>query len=176
MITDWKSEIAVAYRVQQYLEECDHNKIFEYHLPRVKATEDSLCAVEAILGHSLDARYRQFLSYADGWPDFYQTVDLFGTKELRGNGAMNLALDIITSTDEVVWSDLGLQATGILPIAVAKHDRDLFVIMRPGYSRAGQVLWLAGAPVEWFPDFDEFFLTMVDYNRVAIDQFKRGFL
>ena len=104
MITDWKKEIAIAWYVQEKTAECDINKLWDYYLPKVAATEQELIEAEAALGFALDPRYREFLSYANGWRCFLQRIDLFGTNELRGSDSMREAW---IALDEVDSSSLG---------------------------------------------------------------------
>jgi hypothetical protein len=79
----WTDEIVKALIVRQRLDELDVVPVWTYPLPHVAAGEDQLVAVEQSLGRPLDSQYREFLHTANGWPKFYQDVDLFGTRELR---------------------------------------------------------------------------------------------
>ena len=52
-----------------------------------------------------------------------------------------------------------------MPFAVSADDTDVFLISREDSHAPGRVLWFAGGLVESFPDFGEWFLAMIDYNR-----------
>jgi hypothetical protein len=174
MVMDWNTEIAIAWQVQQANQQFDRVGLWNYRLPHVAATHEKVAYAEMVLGFELDPRFRLFLSYADGWPDFYQSVDLFGTSDLVGGRLMEKASEMLRVIDDAVWQHAKVELDNVLPIAVSKADRDVFVIVTPHQSNAGQVLWFSGTMVEAFPDFDEFFLSMVDYNRETLADFKKA--
>jgi hypothetical protein len=174
MKIDWKTELAVAWRVLQAIQGTDRQGLWSYHLPRVAATEAELLATETRLGFELDSMYRAFLGYANGWPDFYHCVDLLGTNELRGGELMANAKEMLSAIDEVVWHQNRIRLVDLLPIAVSKTDMDVFAIVTPSRDFAGEVIWFAGAVIERFENFDEFFLAMVDYNRVQLARLCRS--
>ena len=132
MIADWKKEIAAAWHVKDETAKLDVQNLWEYHLPRVAATERELAEVEAVIGHRLDARYREFLSFANGWKCFYQMVDLFGTAELSGGGLMDAAQEILVEILPESFKQGPIAKSELLPIAVSQTDRDMFVMTRPG--------------------------------------------
>jgi hypothetical protein len=108
---DWRPAIVRMVEIKQAIYEADTDGLWEYHLPKVAATEDEIAAVEARLGIRLDPQYREFLRYANGWPSFYQSVDLFGTEDLAGGPMMdhvNEMLDVIEP--EPVLEQAGLRA------------------------------------------------------------------
>lgn len=165
---DWKQEIATAVLVNQAVMEADKNNIWPHHFPRVAATEAEIRKTEERLGHELAPKYREFLKYANGWPSFYQAVDLFGTEELAGGPMMEYARELLDATEDDALEASGFSRDELLPIAATPTDRDLFLLVRPPHPAAGTVLWFAGEEVERFPGFDEFFLSMVDYNRLNV--------
>jgi hypothetical protein len=150
-----KSEIAKA----------DHQKIWPYSLPRVAAESAHMASAEAALGFEIDNGYRDFLLHADGWPAFYQSVDLFGTPELLGNERMRQAQQMLSRVERQVIESSGVAVEALLPIAATEQDLDLFVMTTPKSSRPGEVIWFAGGEVQRFTSFAEYFLAMEDYNR-----------
>jgi hypothetical protein len=174
MAIDWKTQIAIAWVVKEKMREADRRQIWEYRLPRVAADERSLHAVEATFQHDLDPHYRTFLTYADGWPDFWHSADLFGTEELKGARLMELANERLSIIGDLACDEEIVRPEDLLPIAVAKHDRNVFVLVKPAHRLHGQVIWLSGGVVDRFPNFDEFFLTMVDYNRGDLQWLQEG--
>jgi hypothetical protein len=174
MIADWKKEIAIAMYVQNEIEKLDTQGIWEYFLPRVAATEEELARLEAVLGRPLDPCYRRFLVFADGWRCFHQNVDLFGTEELSGSPKMAAARLMLEHIATESLSGSGLMGANLFPIAASSTDLDLFVIVPVDGAGHGPVIWLAGYEVQRFPNFDEFFLAMVDYNRLRLEKFRRG--
>ena len=174
MITDWKKEIAVAWYVQNETSKLDTAKQWNYFLPNVAATEEEVVRVEEALGHPVDARYRGFLKFANGWRGFYQRVDLFGTAELANGAPMHLAMSLLRAIEPEALEKSGVQEEQLLPIAVSSSDLDLFVITRPPSPQPGVVIWFAGYEIQRFTSFDEFFLAMVDYNRLRCERFRIG--
>jgi len=173
MIRDWNKEIAAAWLVQSQNEKSDVRKLWDYHPPRSPATDSELSEAEAVIGHPLDPRYREFLSFADGWACFYQDVTLFGTKELIGGKMMDAAVEGIGETFPESFKNGPLRESDLLPIAASATDKDLFVITRPcSPTGAGIVVWIAGYEIERYQTFDDFFLAMVEFNRRAYERFR----
>ena len=165
-MTDWKSRIVQLVLVKEGIAEVDTKGLWEHHLPAVAATESRLRAVEARLAEPLDPSYRAFLLHADGWPAFYQTVNLFGSDDLIGRRHGLRAAEVLSYVDEAVLIQGDLRREELLPIAVSDIDLDLFVMTRRSSSQPGMVVWLAGSEIDRFPGFDEYFLAMVDFNRL----------
>lgn len=175
MDMDWQGEIVKAVIVRQRLAEVDALPLFSYDLPHVAADEDHLTRAEAALGFLLDCGYRDFLGKADGWPNFYQDVSLFGTADLLGSDLYRHAAEMLDVVDEAgVFADLGLARADVFPIAAGWEQSDLFIMVAPGHASSGRVHWLAGYPVEQYPDFFEFFATVVDLSRDQIARFEAG--
>jgi hypothetical protein len=164
---DWKQRIAVMALVKQKLAEVDTEGLWEHRLPRVAASQERLREVEAHLGEALDPSYRDFLRHADGWPAFYQTVDLFGSDDLLGGERFRHAEEMLGYAEDEQLASPGLRRD-LLPIAASAVDLDLFVMTRRSSARPGTVIWLAGSEVDRFPSFDEYFLAMIDYNRTEV--------
>lgn len=163
-MTDWKKEIAVAYLVKQELMKVDVRQLWPYHLPEVAATQDQVQAAEVALGHELDAKYKAFLRHANGWKGFFHAVDLFGTDDLIGSTRKAMAEEILDGLAGLV-EGCGLSREQVFPIAVSQVGIDVFVMVRPCSPSCGAVIWLAGQEIDRFPDFTDYFLAMVDYNR-----------
>jgi hypothetical protein len=163
--TDWKQRIVQMVLVKQRLAALDTKGLWEHRLPALAATEAMVLAVEGHLGEPLDPGYRAFLLHADGWPAFFQTVDLFGSEDLVGGHRGRHAIEMLRDVEDAVLTGGGLRRDELLPIAVSPVDLDLFVMTRQSAPQPGIVIWLAGAEVDRFPTFDEYFLAMVDYNR-----------
>lgn len=167
-MTDWRPRIVDLVLIKQRIDELDAQGIWQYTLPRVAATEDTLRFAEAALGEPLDRQYREFLGFAAGWPCFYQYVDLFGPEELIGP-RQQAAMAKVATMVEPDDAQRGLVLEDLLVIADNPTDRDVFVMMRPRSPLAGSVVWLAGGEIDRFPSFEEYFLAMMDYNRREVD-------
>jgi hypothetical protein len=161
---DWKRELVIAHLVKQKVAEVDVNQLFENTLPEVAATEGQLQSIEARLDFPLDPQYRGFLSNANGWRAFWQTVDIFGVDDFLGGARAQRASDLVESLEDL-QPLCGFDKRDLLPIAVASKDIDVMVMTRPHTATPGQVFWLAGGLIERFVGFEEWFLAMVDYLR-----------
>lgn len=174
MIANWPAEIGAFWYILQCTEELDNAHLWNYRLPHVGADEDMLRVAERALGYPLDPHYKEFLRHANGWPDFHQSDDLFGTEELVGGDKMIVARARLAAIEDVVWRQLGVSEAAVLPIAVAKWDNDIFVITPHSSNRPGETIWLAGTLVDRFDNFDEFFLSMKESNKVRLETLKNG--
>lgn len=173
MIADWKKEIAIAWYVQNETAKLDTKCLWEYCLPRVAATESALAATETLLGSSLDPRYREFLGFANGWRNFFQRVDLFGTVELQDAHLLRRVRLLLQEVrfDSPIPNNIRVEE--MLPIGYSPRQSDIFVIANP-ITAGGTVIWVAGYEIQRFSTFDEFFLAMVDYNRLRLRRFQFG--
>jgi hypothetical protein len=173
----WKDNIAVMFLVQEEIQRLDKLGIFQYYYPELAATEKQLASVEMHLGHPIDQKYRNFLLCANGWSCFSQSVNLFGTGDLMGSALMDYALEMLDVMDDAfpISDSTGFSKSELLPIAATFEDRDLHVMTRPSSHQPGVVIWFAGQEIERYPNFEEYFLTMTDYNRVTIDWLKKNF-
>lgn len=166
---NWKDKIAQLVYVKQVLAEADVEGLFPHHFPNVAASEQALADAAAALGFALDEQYADFLRHADGWSGFYQAADLFGTGDLIGGERMRFATMLLNALDESTLEQAGLARHELLPIAATTEDIDLFCIGKPNSAKPGTVFWFAGTVIDTFPDFDEYYLSMVDYNRRQIE-------
>lgn len=171
---DWRQRIVDLVSIKQAIHERDTKGLWEYRLPGVAASEEQLAEVEAKLGEVLDPGYRSFLSFGDGWPAFYQTVDLFGHADLLGSERFDHASEMLGYVEDSVLESAGFGREELLPIAATPVDLDLFVMTRRSTATPGVVIWLAGYEVDRFPDFDEYFLAMMDYNRRELQNLTRA--
>lgn len=165
MNNEWQDKIAVMIYIKQAIMKLDVNNLWSHDLPEIAASEEELQKTERILGYRLDNYYRDFLKSANGWKEFYQTVNLFGTKELSGSKIMKYALSLLEAVDDSVFRSIGFTKNELLPIAASEYDKDLFVISVPSSRKPGVIIWLAGEEIDRFPNFKEYYLAMLDYNR-----------
>lgn len=164
MARDWRPEIVRMIQIKQAIAEADTEGVWEFHLPKVAATPEELAGVEHSLGLRLDAGYREFLGYANGWPSFFQSVDLFGVEDLAGGPRMDVARQMLAAIEPVVLEQAGLQDTALIPIAATTVDLDLFVMPIVGGQQVPPVVWLAGYEVDRFKTFEDYVLAMIEYN------------
>jgi hypothetical protein len=167
---DWLPAIGQLIKIHQQIRQLDAKKLWNHELPRVPATPERVREVENAIG-PLDASYREFLLFADGWERFYQWVDLFGTSDLMGE-AFQRASDRVHELERELVSE-GVSLANTLPIAMTGPEGvndapDLFLIVNAPDGSAGRVLWLSSEVVDTFKDFEEFFASMTEYNRLEV--------
>jgi len=163
MSIDWELEISKLVVVKQAIAEADEKKLWPHHFPRVGATEQDVSKLKILVDKEIPQQFLAFLKYANGWPGFYQTVDLLGTDDFFNQEINSYSTEILEQT--VVAEDV---KHNLLPIAVTKYDIDLFCLS----LKTGEVYWYAGTEVEIFSDFNEYYLSMVDYNRRELSLLK----
>ena len=165
---NWKDNIATMVLVKQELMKRDVNHIWPHHFPNTGTSEEHIYVVERELEYKIDPMYRDFLKYANGWKGFYQTVDLFGTEQLKKSTIMDYAETLLNVIEEDVIKVSGFLRNQLLPIAVSEFDKDLFVLCLSNSPMPGKIIWFAGEEIDRFENFYEFFLAMIDYNREEI--------
>lgn len=168
----WKLAVVDMVRLLQQMAEVDVDRLWEYHLPELAATPEQLAAVEQHLGECIDSTYRAFLEVAAGWRCAYQRVDLFGPGDLVGGERMTRALRLLQELEDGVLVDSGYRRDQLLPIACSSVNLDLFVITRLASRSPGTVIWYNGREIYRYKDFDEFFLAMMEYNRLEAEDLK----
>jgi hypothetical protein len=161
---DWNKEIGIAFLVKRKVAEADINQIWEHSFPAVAATELEISDVEARLGYRLDDGHRDFLLRANGWDWYFQSVDILGTADFLEGARYDKATDLLNSL-ESLKELCGFNREELLPVAVSRYDADVFAITTSNSDAPGKVFWFAGQLIDTFPDFGEWFLSMVDYNR-----------
>lgn len=164
---DWKREIGIAFLVRQRVHEADREQLWPFHLPATAATESQIEEASRALGEELDASYAAFLTCANGWKAFFQTIDLFGTDQLLGGDEHDRGVALKASLSPLEPA-CGLSENELMVIGASAVDIDVFLIARTTSRSPGRVFWFAGSLIQEFPDFSEFFLAMVDYNREEV--------
>jgi hypothetical protein len=171
---DWKLDIINLMNLKQTIKKLDVMHQWPHYFPEVAATERQLLEVEKELGYSLDPIHRGFLTYANGWKGFYQTVHLFGTRELSGSALMKRADQLLQTVEQSRIEKTEFTKEDFLPIAVSATTRDLFVITKPESQAPGVVIWFSVAESMMFFNFREFFLAMTVLNRDAAHELRAG--
>jgi hypothetical protein len=169
----WRDRIVAMVYVKQELMKLDLNGIWPHHLPELAASEETLRKTEEYLGFRINQDYREFLKMANGWKGFLQATDLFGTQELSDSPMMQYAQSLLGFVEDDVIKSTGFSREELLPIAATKYDKDLFVMTLPTSRSPGIVIWLAGEEVDRYPSFVEYFLAMIEYNRLMVEDMKK---
>jgi hypothetical protein len=171
---DWKLDIINLINLKQTVKKLDVGRRWPHFFPEVAATEFQLLEVEKELGYVLDPIYRGFLTYANGWKGFYQTVHLFGTRELKGSAIMKRADQLLQAVEESRIDKTEFAREDFLPIAASPITRELFIITKPESQAPGVVIWFSAAEAMMFFNFREFFLAMTVLNRDAAHELRFG--
>ena len=172
MSVDWKKEISILVYIKQIMSDLDNDHLWQYHLPEVAASEIDIITLEKHLGFKLDSQYAGFLRHANGWRCFYQSVDLFGTRELLNSEIYKQAKLMLDAIDENAMKVSELQKDDLLPIGATTLDMDMFFLGKPSSKHSGEIFWFTGQEIDRYPDFDEFYFAMVDYNRAEVEDLK----
>jgi hypothetical protein len=160
----WKKELAVAQLVKLELHAADAEELWPFFPPNSPASDEQIQAVEHQLGVEVDPSLADFLRTANGWPAFYQCVDLFRCEDFGAGPRWARASELLETVDHRSFGE------GAYPVAVSAEDIDLFVLI----PYVGKVVWFAGGVIDEFPSFEEFFLAMVDYNRARALKLRDG--
>jgi hypothetical protein len=168
----WIEVIDAALAVRERLEELDTVPLWRYPQPTRPASLSELEAVEDQLGE-LDPGYGAFLRCANGWPGFYQDVDLFGTEQLLGGPERAQADETLAVLVEAGSLDrIGVRSESVVPIAGSFVQTDLFLLCVAPGRRRGHVLWLAGDLIDEYQSFFEYFTAMIAYQQRQVDIFE----
>ena len=170
---DWRPEIVRLLEVKQAIVDADSEQTWEFHLPGVAATDEDIGVAERSIGAELDLSYRNFLQYANGWPSFYQSVDLFGTDSLDGGPRFDLACSLLDAIEPNIWEQSGLERRSVVPIAATTVDLDVFVMPVANGSMTSPVVWFAGYEIDRFATFDEYVVSMIEYNVRELEDFRQ---
>lgn len=157
-IPPWPDLIAEMAMLRQQVSQV--HDLHSYTIPHLAATTEQIAAAESRLGHPLDPMHREFLSYGNGWPEFYLDSTLLSTDDL-GHGdtwaELNENLDAFySSLDE---SSVVPPRQQIYPISNDPADPSIFAIWKDGPLNNGghPVLWLPWQDTEPYDNFFDFF-------------------
>jgi hypothetical protein len=154
----WPDLIAAMGQLREQVNQVDPD--FEFTIPHLAATSEQIAAAEQRLGHPLDDQHKEFLSYGNGWPEFYMGSTLLGTEEL-GQGMtwaqINEGLDAFYSSLED--PNAVPPRNQIYPISFDPGSATAFAIWKDGPITDGghPVLWLPYPDTEPYDNFFEFF-------------------
>lgn len=168
----WKKLIVILVHIRSQLMEADKERLWEYHLPCLATTEDEIGKIQEKMHICLSEEYKMFLLCANGWPCFYQMVDLFGTNELI-SGKMSHAWKMLSYECENNKELLEMK-NYLLPVAASRTDMDLFVMVLKKGKQFGEIIWLAGGVIDRFETFTDFFKSMIEYNKLDLEDAKNG--
>lgn len=160
---DFKDAIGYLYLIREKTREKDTAGLFEYYCPKIKATENEIASWEDKFQLKLPEQYCRFLLSANGWNCVSQDINLLGIEDLtvlktnKYVEARDFCVDNLKNTGN---TDL------LLPIAVSNYTSDLFLmILDEKCDFYGQVIWVAGEEIERYNNFEDYFLSLIEYNK-----------
>ncbi|MBV9139728.1 MAG: hypothetical protein JO115_02200 [Pseudonocardiales bacterium] len=172
----WPELIGFMAQLRMQLEQVKP-RVYPMTAPHVGANPEQLVRAEQRLRHPLDPVYWEFLTYANGWPDYFQDVRLLGTEELgrgqlwdRGQQLLNTYFEDgpASPPDFPPRTDLEL-------IAVGTETIDIHVLWITGPVTDGghPILWLAGEEIDRWANFHEYFRSIYAYLERALERARR---
>jgi len=172
----WPDYIGWGWMVNQARMEADWTGLWDYALPHVHATEETVAHTEAELGFRLPQSYRGFLLASNGWPCFYQDMTAFSTSDLLG-GDLHKAGQIQLELEECVEAMAagGVVAADHFPVTTSLESIDVARMGKPGTPAEGTVSWVRGEVIERYDDFLDYYLSMMELNTLDIARLRRDF-
>ncbi len=166
---DYKAAIGYLFLVQDRIQGVDVNGLFEYCYPKLAAPENDIIEWENRNNAFLPDQYKDFLMAANGWESVNQDKSLFGLNDLSLSSdskfvkLRDLSLDLISNYGAKEY---------LLPVGAAQYSNDLYLLVldkdSPFY---GEVIWTAGEEIDRYENFDEFFLSLIEYNKLTYKMF-----
>jgi len=156
--------------------EADWKGLWDYAIPHLHATEDAVASTEAQLGLRLPESYRGFLLASNGWPYFFQNMSILSTSDLL-SGELHKASQTQLELEECVEAMAadGVIATDHFPVAASLESIDVALMGKPDTPAEGTVSWVRGEVIERYDDFLDYYLTMMELNKLDIARLRRDF-
>ena len=172
----WPDYIGWGWMIVQARMEADWKGIWNYAVPHVHATEETVASTEAQLGFRLPESYRGFLLASNGWPYFYLDMTAFSTSDLLG-GELHEAGQTQLELEECVEAMAagGVVAADHFPVVAAREQIDVALMGRPGTPAEGTVSWVRGEVIERYDDFLDYYLSMMELNKLDTADLRRDY-
>ena len=172
----WPDYIGWGWMIIQARMEADWKGLWDYALPHVHATEETVAHTEAELGFRLPQSYRDFLLASNGWPYFFQNMSILSTSDLL-SGELHKASQTQLELEECVEAMAadGVIAADHFPVAASLVQTDVALMGKPGTPAAGTVSWVRGEVIERYDDFLDYYLSMMELNKLDTADLKKDF-
>ena len=172
----WPNYIGWGAMINQARMEADWKGLWDYAIPHLHATEETVARTEAQLGFRLPESYRGFLLASNGWPCFYQDMTAFSTSDLLG-GDLHEAGQIPLELEECVEAMAadGVVAADHFPVAASLTQTDVALMGKPGTPAEGTVSWVRGEVIERYDDFLDYYLSMMELNKLEITRLRKDY-
>lgn len=170
----WPDYIGWGWMIVQARMEADWKGIWNYAVPHVHATEETVASTEAQLGFRLPESYRGFLLASNGWPYFYLDMTAFSTSDLLG-GELHEAGQAQLELEECVeaMASGGVIAADHFPVAASLESIDVALMGKPDTPAAGTVSWVRGEVIERYDDFLDYYLSMMELSKQETESIRR---
>ena len=171
----WPDYIGWGWMINQARMEADWKGLWDYALPHVHATEETVARAEAQLGFRLPESYRNFLLASNGWPCFYLDMTAFSTSDLLGGDLHEAGQTQLESEEcvEAMAAD-GVIAADHFPVAASLTQTDVALMGKPGTPAEGTVSWVRnGEVIERYDDFLDYYLSMMELNKQETESIRR---
>ena len=172
----WPNYIGWGGMINQARMEADWKGLWDYAIPHLHATEEIMARTEAQLGFRLPESYRGFLLASNGWPYFFQDMTIFSTSDLLG-GDLHEAGQTQLELEECVEAMAagGVIAADHFPVTASLESIDVALMGKPGTPAAGTVSWVRGEVVERYDDFLDYYLSMMELNKLDTADLRKDF-
>ena len=172
----WPDYIGWGAMINQARMEADWKGLWDYAIPHLHATEETVANTEAQLGFRLPESYRGFLLASNGWPCFYQDMTAFSTSDLLG-GELHEAGQIPLELEECVEAMAadGVIAADHFPVAASLTQTDVALMGKPSTPAEGTVSWVRGEVIERYDDFLDYYLSMMELNKIEITRLRKDY-
>ena len=173
----WPNYIGWGGMINQARMEADWKGLWDYAIPHLHASEETVAHTEAQLGFRLPESYRGFLLASNGWPYFYQNMSILSTSDLLG-GELHEAGQTQLELEECVEAMAagGVIAADHFPVAASSTQTDVALMGKPGTPAEGTVSWVRnGEVIERYDDFLDYYLSMMELNKLDTADLKKDF-
>ncbi len=168
LIDQYKSVVVKIIEIKSKINELDTQNIWKYTFPKVAASKMQIDEYEIQVKYKLPEPYRDFLLVANGWDAFFQYNDLLGVDYMKNEEYYKIAKETFFDLAEAQIE--GYNKADLVPIAVNKFDKDIFLMDKSNTNNNGKILWFAGELIEEWDSFKEFILSMIMYNQRILEQ------
>ena len=172
----WPDYIGWGWMINQARMEADWKGLWDYAIPHLHATEETVASTEAQLGFRLPESYRGFLLASNGWPYFYLDMTAFSTSDLLG-GDLHEAGQIPLELEECVEAMAadGVIAADHFTVVASRESIEIALMGKPGTPAEGTVSWVRGEVMQRYDDFLDYYRSMMELNKLDTADLKKDF-
>ena len=172
----WPDYIGWGGMINQARMEADWKGLWDYAIPHLHATEETVARAEAQLGFRLPESYRGFLLASNGWPYFFQDMTIFSTSDLLG-GDLHKAGQTQLELEECVEAMAagGVIAADHFTVVASRESIEIALLGRPGTPAEGTVSWVRGEVMQRYDDFLDYYLSMMELNKLDTADLRRDY-